>query len=118
MDAQTKDFLKGMIILWSGSIASIPGGWALCDGTNGTPDLDAVFVRAAGVTRAPGSVGGSSSHTHDFAIANHLHALGYGAAIAAGSDYDEQTENTALVGTTSDDFNVPAYHALCYIMKL
>ena len=29
---------SGGIIMWSGSIASIPSGWALCDGTSGTPD--------------------------------------------------------------------------------
>jgi len=29
----------GMISLWYGSIGSVPLGWYLCDGTNGTPDL-------------------------------------------------------------------------------
>lgn len=29
----------GGIILWSGSTESIPTGWALCDGTNGTPNF-------------------------------------------------------------------------------
>jgi microcystin-dependent protein len=32
-------FPKGMIILWNGSESNIPQGWAICDGTNGTPDL-------------------------------------------------------------------------------
>ena len=32
-------FVTGMILLWSGSIASIPSGWSLCNGSNGTPDL-------------------------------------------------------------------------------
>src|SRR5690606_19417815 len=27
---------RGVIVAWSGSIDSIPAGWALCDGTNGT----------------------------------------------------------------------------------
>ena len=27
------------IIMWSGTAADIPTGWALCDGTGGTPDL-------------------------------------------------------------------------------
>jgi hypothetical protein len=29
----------GGIIMWSGAIDDIPVGWALCDGSNGTPDL-------------------------------------------------------------------------------
>jgi hypothetical protein len=59
----------GGIIMWSGSIASIPTGWFLCDGTNGTPNLSNRFVVAAGSTYAVGSSGGSAdaivvSHTH------------------------------------------------------
>lgn len=34
----------GGIMLWSGTIASIPAGWALCNGANGTPDLTDKFV--------------------------------------------------------------------------
>jgi len=62
-------FLTGMIILWSGSIASIPAGFALCDGTNGTPNLRDRFVVGAGSTYAVNATGGSAdaivvSHTH------------------------------------------------------
>ena len=35
---------KGGIIMWSGSKANIPAGWALCDGTNGTPNLLGSFI--------------------------------------------------------------------------
>lgn len=35
---------RGGIIMWSGSTGSIPAGWALCDGTNGTPDLKGRFI--------------------------------------------------------------------------
>jgi hypothetical protein len=38
----------GGIILWSGSIASIPTGWALCNGSNGTPNLMDKFIIGAG----------------------------------------------------------------------
>ena len=33
---------KGGIIMWSGS--SIPSGWALCNGANGTPNLSGKFI--------------------------------------------------------------------------
>jgi len=41
------DLSAGSIIMWSGSIASIPEGWALCDGTKGTPDLRDKFIIGA-----------------------------------------------------------------------
>jgi len=46
----------GCIVLWSGSLGSIPGGWALCNGANGTPDLRDKFILGAG-----GSVGAALS---------------------------------------------------------
>ncbi|MBL4586185.1 MAG: tail fiber protein [Flavobacteriales bacterium] len=40
----SSNFPPGGIIMWSGTIASIPVGWALCDGSNGTPDLTDRFL--------------------------------------------------------------------------
>ena len=54
---------KGLISMWYGSIASIPSGWALCDGTNSTPDLRDRFIVGAGTTYSPNNVGGSSAVT-------------------------------------------------------
>ena len=34
----------GGIIIWAGSLGSIPTGWSLCDGAGGTPDLSACFL--------------------------------------------------------------------------
>ena len=67
--APPTSFVTGMIILWSGSVASIPSGWALCNGSNGTPDLRNRFVVGAGSTYAVDATGGSAdaivvSHTH------------------------------------------------------
>jgi hypothetical protein len=60
---------SGGIILWSGSIGSIPAGWVLCNGNNGTPDLRNRFVVGAGSTYSVDATGGSAdaivvSHTH------------------------------------------------------
>lgn len=44
---------RGVIVAWSGSPATIPSGWALCDGTNGTPPLSGKFIRAWGNGIAP-----------------------------------------------------------------
>jgi hypothetical protein len=59
----------GGIIMWSGSVASIPTGWALCNGGNGTPNLQDRFIVGAGSGYAVGATGGSAnaivvSHSH------------------------------------------------------
>jgi hypothetical protein len=40
-------FTAGMIMMWSGTIATIPAGWVLCDGANSTPDLRNRFIVCA-----------------------------------------------------------------------
>lgn len=87
----------GSIIMWYGNIASIPTGWALCDGSNSTPDLRDKFVIGArqdssgiartNVTGGLTTTGGSKdatvvSHTHDITDPGHLHVV---PAIANGS---------------------------------
>jgi len=37
-------FPSGGIIMWSGTLATIPAGWVLCDGTHGTPNLSGRFI--------------------------------------------------------------------------
>ena len=58
---------SGVIVMWSGSYASIPAGWALCDGTNGTPNLLDKFILSVSSTNYTGSqinvTGGNNSHT-------------------------------------------------------
>jgi hypothetical protein len=77
-------FVAGMIMLWSGSAASIPSGWLLCDGTNSTPNLRDRFVVGAGSTYAVDATGGSAnaivvSHTHtansDVTDSGHTHFI-------------------------------------------
>jgi hypothetical protein len=59
----------GCILIWSGSAGSIPSGFLLCDGTNGTPDLRNSFVIGAGNNYVVGQVGGSA----DAVLASHTH---------------------------------------------
>ena len=69
-------FVPGMIMMWSGSIASIPSGWYLCNGSNNTPDLRDRMVIGAGSTYAVAATGGAAtttlitanlpSHTHTY----------------------------------------------------
>jgi hypothetical protein len=83
-------FPSGGIIMWSGTIATIPSGWYLCNGSNGTPDLRNRFIigahsddAGAAKTTVTGSAtqsGGSKdaivvSHTHTASVTDpgHLH---------------------------------------------
>lgn len=54
---------SGAIAMWSGSEASIPSGWVLCNGLNGTPDLRDRFVVGAGSHYARNDTGGSDTVT-------------------------------------------------------
>ncbi len=90
---------KGGVIMWNGSSAEVPKGWALCNGENDTPDLRNRFIVGAGGKYAVGATGGgetkttsaSGSHTHSVnintnAAGGHLHSFSRTTS-AAGSHY-------------------------------
>lgn len=94
---------SGAIIMWSGSIASIPSGWALCNGANGTPDLrnrfvigsssDVSGVSNTNVTGANTKSGGSK----DAIIVSHTHS---GSTNSAGAHTHTQSAGQ-YVGTSN-----------------
>lgn len=54
--SQNSNVPSGGIMMWSGTIASIPTGWALCNGANGTPDLtDKFIISVASAAENPGT---------------------------------------------------------------
>lgn len=132
---------SGGIIMWSGSIASIPTGWALCDGTNGRPDLRDRFVVGAsqdqsGIskTNVSGTLtqsGGSASHSHTINDPGHVHhvplpGLSAGPQIAdsspsgafATSQDDADSENSTTGIAVNSTSSLSPYYALAYIVKL
>jgi microcystin-dependent protein len=132
---------KGFIGMWSGSVSDIPVGWALCDGTNGTPDLRDRFVLGSGSTYPVGSMGGSTtknlSHTHTGPPHTHTYSGTtsgnsahdnfdggghYGAEDPHTHTYSGTTDvsgtgNTGSGGSITQDI-MPPYYALAFIMKL
>lgn len=79
----------GVIVMWSGSVASIPSGWVLCDGSLSTPDLTDRFVIGAGGAQNPDDTGGAATHTHaghsnHAALAGHQHLTSVGDHDATG----------------------------------
>ena len=140
-------FVSGMIMLWSGSIASIPTGWYLCDGTNSTPNLKNRFVVGAGDTYAVAATGGSAdavvvSHNHTATSTvtdpGHVHTLNpaYQSNVNSGQGGRNDGSQNNLVsatqsattgitvattntatGVSGTNANLPPYYALAYIMK-
>lgn len=133
---------SGGIIIWSGSVASIPSGWYLCNGSNGTPNLRDRFLVGAGSTYDVGNTGGSAdsivvSHTHSASDSGHQHtesigsvnAFGTGSSGTRGSyggsgsgtrdltDSASANISVSTTGSSGTNANLPPYYALCYIMK-
>jgi len=117
MGDQSKMLPTGMILLWYGSIVSIPAGYVICDGDNGTPDLRNKFIVGAGDTYAVDAVGGNINHNHDFTGDGHTHEFKAGLGIAAGPNWDAVTASEQATGTTDNENGLPPYHSLAYIMK-
>jgi hypothetical protein len=137
----------GAILMWSGSVASIPTGWLLCNGSNGTPDLRNRFIVGAGSTYAVAATGGSAdaiavSHTHTATSAvtdpGHTHTKattdqangyvggtipqgGFGSRSAVTTDSAETGISVATTvnsaGSPGTNANLPPYYALAFIMK-
>lgn len=112
----------GVIVMWSGSIATIPGGFFLCDGTNGTPDLRNRFIIGAqNDTTLPASTtiengtntktGGTKnavvvSHTHTASQAAHTHTIPFTTSDAIGGAGSTTAPRGA--GTTATTSAQPA----------
>lgn len=134
---------SGAIIMWSGSIGTIPSGWLLCNGSGGTPDLRDRFIVGAGSTYAVAATGGTAdavvvSHTHTASVTDpgHLHTYtrggtdtvsGGGITIQTNSALPTQSTSTAFTGisvtnsttgVSGTNQNLPPYYALAYIMKV
>jgi len=115
----------GGIIMWSGSVASIPVGWLLCNGSSGTPDLRDRFLIGAGSTYGVGGTGGSAnaivvSHTHPYSgttdgqSVNHNHGdfgglgafistgTGAGVGFASGDAYAPTSANNSTSNASND----------------
>ncbi len=84
---------SGCILLWSGAVNTVPDGWALCDGQNGTPDLRDRFVVGAGGGYAVGATGGEASHALTTAeMPSHNHSFSGNATSAGAHTHKVQYE--------------------------
>ena len=114
-------FPKYMVIPWASSTTDYPTGWALCDGSNGTPDLRGRFIYGSypstsslygsdpSTTSLPGSGGEENVQLTTEMMPNHSHDLlnniypsswtfipGYGNCFASGFGYDAYEPGSGL----------------------
>ncbi len=125
----------GSIIVWSGSAAQIPAGWALCDGStvNGrkTPDLRGRFVVAAGSlmgdTYTVGATGGLNKvtltvdqlpkHRHDYEYERFSDFFGSGDHNKEVWTGHKEVQSGATGGSQPHE-NRPPFYALCFLMRV
>lgn len=139
-NAQIQVFPKGAIFPWSPSKAgtnTIPTGFALCDGSGGTPNLIGMFVvgsRPTGSSSSPAVGGfgveppglgnGHTTHLHNAAFVqnNGTTSGANGSSVIVGvgaqvnGDYGHPITFNSI--NTNTGTLEPADWALCYIMKL
>ena len=145
--AASSSLPSGVIVMWSGSIATIPSGFYLCDGSNGTPNLRDRFIIGAGSSYAVGGTGGSKdavvvAHTHTASTnstGSHTHTIedvpyrandtdrGSSGSLFSIDDNTTRTTSSAgshshtvtvnSTGSSGTNANLPPYYALAYIMK-
>ena len=136
---------KGGIIMWSGSPADIPDGWALCDGRGNTPNLRGKFVvgydRDDSDYNLTGRVGGAKAvtltenqmprHRHEWAGDDQLVDVepgcttmlretktSYDADSRVNQGYRSKVFGTSYAGGGQSHENRPPYYVICYIMRV
>jgi hypothetical protein len=110
---------SGIIAMWSGTIATIPSGWYLCNGSNSTPDLrnrfiigaysDTTGVAYTTITGSNTQTGGSKdaivvSHTHTATVTDPGHTHNYlkgGTFVSTSGPDSSMTAITTATATTS-----------------
>jgi microcystin-dependent protein len=126
----------GGIIMWSGSVATIPSSWALCNGSNGTPNLQDKFLVGAGNGYAVGATGGSAnatlpSHNHTIDVFSstsstnidqgapdaNIAFVGSSVPFGQTATVTRTLETTGLRGVSATNANLPPYYALAFIMR-
>ncbi len=132
------------VTIWDDLAGNIPEGFAICNGTNGTPDLRNRFVYGASVDSDVGNTGGTTTHSHTNSApgagGSHAHSYSYQSNTASGAEKQidtssytspptthrhtvsgttaTQANHSHTLGTTGGANHLPQYLMLYYIMRI
>lgn len=126
---QSESLPIGSVIMWAGTLETIPTGWHLCDGEDGTIDLRGMFALGAGGTYNLGDEGGSEMVVLTIdQMPSHRHSVRMSTGSGSGSmtmlQYTTGSQTTSAsnpIGISGNDEphpNMPPYKALYYIQKI
>jgi|GEM_PF-2344562 len=115
---------KGTIVAWFAKAGPIPAGWAICDGTNNTPNIIGRYIRGIGGLPNMGVLGGTDKHSHsiDFRTQNAADASDGWNSDGMNQQKAPQTTGTQhthrVQGSTGESDWLPPHVNLIYLMKL
>lgn len=99
----------GVIVPWMGSLGSIPAGWVLCDGNNGTPNLLDRYIRSPSSGEAVGETGGQDNYSLSTSqMADHDHTASMDSAGYHSHGYYDRHQGYGSDGGTSATANSPS----------
>jgi microcystin-dependent protein len=140
-------FPVGAILMMDGSWTNGRGGWYICDGQNGTPDLRDKFIKGSGSETAEGAnwrqlsgtnlpshshtLSADGNHTHNVTVHDTTHyntpasvdytASEYGtylSAVFTTSSNGSHSHTVSSTGSGTTFNNMPAYYSVIYIKKM
>lgn len=113
---------SGVIVQWHGTISTIPTGYHLCDGNNGTPDLRDKFIVCASQDLGPlpaTTIEGAPTGTAGFVVTDTMSTASVATFAGPALSWDaNSTGKPTIDGINPLNNYLPPYYALAYIMKL
>lgn len=114
---------SGCIMIWSGAYSSIPTGWVLCDGSNGTPNLRDRFVMGGDSNTTGSQYGGPDSHYHQVSVnaefsgttsleGGHHHPIDFDCSNKFDPDGDSTPNYTYILGDPDGSQTTRSTHSV------
>jgi hypothetical protein len=101
-----------------------PEGWALCDGTNGTPSMEYYHIRITTAVLSPGVAYGDGSVSSTGGLSSSTGAHDHDNSDKCGDCKDDSAYHAVIDGNHTHTVSLPAsawnpaYYALAFMMKL